>query len=217
MNYFKLLNIKEEELNVLKEKLKEVNLKVNNSQDYFIEMLDQYKKEQELLENLAQYYLEEQTKESIKCFRIIFGLLSLGSLFIFFNLWSNLELYFGLGLLNIIELGVTEKIKKILFQKYQDKRNLKEREIKEQTLLIQERKIIKDQAKENYLQSLKEQNILVKDVAKRSLELDNLRNNILKAFYPFLINLCEEEKIEDNLDYQQALKRIRKLNIKELE
>ncbi len=216
MNYFKLLKLKEEELELLKKKLERITLEYRKNLQSKLDMLDLCNKERENLSELNKVYEEEQKKDGMVELMIFFLLLSAIILIIIFNLFPHLllKVILILGLFNFGEIEINLKVIKYITKKYQKYRALNEDVIYQQQLLIEQLEYKEALVKNSYQEILEEKLKLTKIVQDKTRELEELKNNILEAFYPFLVSL-EEQDLSSNLKYQEALKRVRKFKIKE--
>ena len=218
MNYFRLLKLKEEELELLQKELEKVTLEYKESLKLKLDLIDLYNKEIDNLENLNQYELEDNQKDFIKGIIMFWVILSMGISFLVFQVFSQVlwPTLLGIILFNGIEISVNIRLIKYLTNNFQIKRNEKEEEIREQEKVIRKVEYKKKEAFQKYQLFLEKKVNLSKEVNIKTVEVDYLKKEIWQAFYPFLINL-DEQKLTNDLNYQEGIKKIRKLKIKELE
>ncbi len=213
MNYFKILKVKEEELELLKKNLEEITKEYRKCLKDKLEIGDLYNKEINNLETLNKSYEEEYKKENIMGIMVLFIIISVIILVLVFNLFSALlyKTFLVLGLINLGEIMVSLKIINYVSDKYKNYREENKDIIYLQQVKVAEIDNKKKLIINNYQKILEDKLKLSKEVDIKARELEILKEEVLKAFYPFLIHLCDKGEIKENLEYQEALKRIRKL------
>ena len=187
MNYFKILKVKEEELELLKKNLEEITKEYRKCLKDKLEIGDLYNKEINNLETLNKSYEEEYKKENIKEIMVLFIIISVIILMLVFNLFSALlyKTFLVLGLINFGEIMVSLKIINYVSDKYKNYREENKDIIYLQQVKVAEIDNKKKLIINNYQKILEDKLKLSKEVDIKTRELEILKEEVLKAFYPF--------------------------------